>query len=205
MFEQFGRNKALQGEISDPLSIKGELTEPLSRWLWIVKRFLLIPHDIALIFLWIAFAIVWIIALFAILFTGRYPRRLFYFNVGVIRWTWRVEFYGHFAFATDKYPPFNMKAGGYPADFDVTYPDNLSRGLVLIKWWLLAVPQYLVVIIFADLILLLTLYAGIAILFKRQYPKNIFSFVMGMNHWYHRVLAYVSLMTDHYPPFRLGE
>ena len=123
----------VQEQTSYPLVLKGELSEPLSRWLWLVKWFLLIPHFIVLIFLWLAAFVMWIIALFAILFTGKYPRGLFDFNVGVLRWTWRVSFYSYGALGTDKYPPFSLKAGGYPADLEVVYPEKLSRGLVLVK------------------------------------------------------------------------
>jgi hypothetical protein len=202
------------GEVPYPLSFKGQLSEPLSRWLWLVKWFLLIPHYIVLVFLWIAFAVAWVIALFAILFTGKYPRGLFDFNLGVLRWTWRVSYYGYSALGTDKYPPFTLKAGGYPADLEVTYPEKLSQGLVLIKWWLLAIPQYIVISIFqggwgwrfwGGLVSMLAIFAGVAVLFKGKYPKSIFDFVMRMNRWTYRVMIYVSLMTDRYPPFSLEE
>ena len=196
-----------------PLAFTGELTEPLSRWLWLVKWLLLIPHYVVLFFLWLVFAVAWIIALFAILFTGRYPRRLFDFNVGVIRWTWRVGFYSYQALGTDSYPPFTLKAGGYPADLDVVYPEKLSHGLVLVKWWLLAIPQYMVIAFFqggwgprnGGLVSLLAIFAGVAVLFKSKYPKDIFGFVLGMNRWSYRVFVYAALMTDSYPPFRLEE
>jgi hypothetical protein len=196
-----------------PLAFTGDLTEPLSRWLWLVKWLLLIPHYVVLFFLWLGFAVAWIVALFAILFTGRYPRRLFDFNVGVIRWTWRVGFYGYQALGTDSYPPFTLKAGGYPADLDVVYPEKLSHGVVLVKWWLLAIPQYMVIGIFqggwgprdGGLVSLLAIFAGVAVLFKSRYPKGIFGFVLGMNRWSYRVFVYAALMTDSYPPFRLEE
>jgi hypothetical protein len=201
-----------QGQAPYPLSFKGELTEPLSRWLWLVKWFLIIPHIIVLVFLWVAFVVVWVIALFAILFTGRYPRGLFDFNVGVLRWTWRVGFYSYSALATDKYPPFTLKAGGYPADLDVRYPEKLSRGLVLVKWWLLAIPQYIVVSIFSGegglgvgLVSILAIFAAVALLFRGRYPKDIFNFILDMNRWSMRVCVYAALMTDQYPPFRLGD
>ena len=202
------------GEVPYPLSFKGQLSEPLSRWLWLVKWFLLIPHYIVLVFLWIAFAVAWVIALFTILFTGKYPRGLFEFNLGVLRWTWRVSFYSYSALGTDKYPPFMLKAGGYPADLEVTYPEKLSKGLVLVKWWVLAIPQYMVTSIFqggwgwrfcGGLVSMLAIFAGVAVLFKGKYPKSIFDFVMRMNRWTYRVVIYVSLMTDRYPPFSLEE
>src|SRR6476661_6596282 len=129
-----------------PLRLEGDLDPNLSRWLWLVKWFLAIPHFIILFFLWIAFVFVSVVAFFAILFTTRYPRGLFEFNVGVLRWTWRVGFYTYDALGTDTYPPFTLKdVPDYPARIEVDYPESLSRGLVLVKWWLLALPQYVVV------------------------------------------------------------
>jgi len=202
-----------QEQISYPVSITGELTEPPGRGWWLLKWLLALPHYILLAFLWIAFVVVSIIAFFSILFTAKYPRGLFDFNVGVMRWSWRVGFYTYQALGTDMYPPFSLKAGGYPADLEVVYPEKLSRGLVLVKWWLLAIPQYIVVGFFlggwglryGGLVFVLAIFAAVAVLFTGRYPKDIFNFVVGMNRWSIRVYAYAALMTDQYPPFRLAE
>ena len=85
-----------------------------------------------------------------ILFTGRYPRAIFDFNVGVLRWTWRVGYYSYSALGTDRYPPFTLAdVPDLPgAAASSRLPAALSRGLVLVKWWLLALPHYLVIGVF---------------------------------------------------------
>ena len=217
---------ALVAAPSYPVHLTGELTEPLSRWLWLVKWVLAIPHYVVLAFLWFAFVVTTIIAGFAILFTGRYPRSLFAFNVGVVRWSWRVGFYSYSALGTDRYPPFSLARTDYPADFDVDYPERLSRGLVLVKSWLLAIPQLIIVGLLTapwywvatgaptenyqrsigiSLLGLLVLVAGLAVLFTGRYPRSLFDLVMGINRWVYRVTAYVALMRDEYPPFRLDQ
>ncbi|MBW5484226.1 DUF4389 domain-containing protein [Streptomyces bambusae] len=200
-----------------PVRVTAELDAPLSRWLWLVKWILAIPHYIVLVFLWIAFFVISVIAFFAILFTERYPRGLFDFNVGVLRWSWRVTYYAYGALATDRYPPFSLgPAPDYPARLDIAYPERLSRGLVLVKWWLLAIPHYLVLGFFngsarygyyysIGLITLLALFGAVALAFTATYPRGLFDLVVGLNRWVLRVAAYAALMTDAYPPFRLDQ
>ena len=195
-----------------PVSIAGELFAPPSRGWWLLKWLLGIPHYIILCFLSIAFVVVSFIAFWAILFTAKYPRGLFDFNVGVLRWSWRVGFYSYEALGTDKYPPFSLDPDcDYPADLGVAYPEKLSRGLVLVKWWLLAIPHYIIVAFFQGgerwpgLIFIFAIVAAIVLLFTGKYPERIFKVVVGMNRWSYRVAAYASLMTDKYPPFRLWD
>jgi hypothetical protein len=208
-----------------PVVLVGHLDPQVGRWQWLVKWLLLVPHLVVLVVLWVAFVALTLVAGVAILFTGRYPPALFEFNLGVLRWSWRVSFYGYSALGTDRYPPFTLDPADYPADLDVAYPVRLSRGLVLVKWWLLAIPHYLIVAVLtggaatwtyqvsADtswqialgggLIGVLVLVAGVALLFTGRYPAGLFDLVIGCNRWVYRVIAYAALMTDQYPPFRL--
>jgi hypothetical protein len=207
-----------------PVAVAGELQPDVSRWLWLVKWLLAIPHYIVLFFLWIAFGLLTIVAAFAILFTERYPRGIFDFNVGVLRWTWRVWFYSYWANGTDRYPPFTLdEAPDYPARLAVAYPERLNRWLWLVKW-LLAIPHLILVGLFvggwgwgwswganddwagwgfAGLVGILVLIASVILLFTGRYPPTLFNFALGLDRWALRVAGYVGLMTDKYPPFRL--
>jgi Domain of unknown function (DUF4389) len=202
-----------------PVRVDAALDPSTSRWLWLVKWVLVLPHYVVLVFLWAAFLLVSVVAFFAVLFTARYPRALFDFNVGVLRWTWRVHYYGYGALATDRYPPFTLAdVPDYPARLDVPYPERLSRGLVLVKWWLLALPHYLVLSVLVGgglwfsrggsaggLVGLLVLIAAVTLLFTGRYPDALYRLVVGIDRWSLRVAAYAALMTDSYPPFRLDQ
>lgn len=149
-----------------PVVVEGRLDEPLSRWLWLVKWLLLLPHVLVL----------------------------------------AVVYYGYGALGTDSYPPFTLDDVDFPARLDVAYPARLSRGLVLVKWWLLALPHYLIVGLFVGgagwtidrdrwgswtmggtgLIGLLVFVAAVVLLVRARYPGGLFDLVVGLNRWVHR-------------------
>ena len=132
------------------------------------------------------------------------------------------------ALGTDRYPPFTLARADYPADLEVGYPEQLSRRLVLIKSWLLALPHLIIVGLLAAPILpwwwtdidltagpqpiggysmfnLIVVLAGFFLLITKRYPRSLFDLLMGINRWLYRLLVYVALMCDEYPPFRLDQ
>ena len=207
-----------------PVRIEGTLERQLSRWLWLVKWLLVIPHVIVLVFLWIAFFVLERRRVLRDPVHGPVPavdlrlqRRRPALDV--------ARRLLHLRRARDR-PLSAVHAArdpDYPATLEVEYPERLSRGLVLVKWWLLAIPHYLIVGCFAGggswlawkgehgwtwgggLIGLLVLIAGVALLFTGRYPRGIFDLVLGLDRWVLRVAAYAALMTDAYPPFRLDQ
>ncbi|MBP2368146.1 DUF4389 domain-containing protein [Pseudonocardia parietis] len=144
----------------------------------------------------------------------------------MLRWGWRVAYHGYAANGTDRYPPFTLAdRPDFPARLEVDPPERLSRGLVLVKWWLPALPHYLVLLVLigaggpvvgwsdtigpiafaGGLVSVLVLIAAVALLFTGRYPRGLFDTVVGCDRWVLRVVAYAALMTDAYPPFRLDQ
>jgi len=205
-----------------PVRVVARPDQP-GRWLWLVKWLLLVPHYVVLAVLWVAFVALTLVAYVAVLFTGRYPGGIFDFNVGVLRWTWRVGFYGYSALGTDRYPPFTLAdVPDYPARLDIDGPPTPPRWLPLVAW-LLALPHLIIVGLLtgsgwsyevtdnwrldynSGVLGIVVLIVAVVLLFAGRYPAGLFNFVVGLNRWVLRTVAYVALLTDRYPPFRLDQ
>ncbi|GAA2607612.1 DUF4389 domain-containing protein [Paractinoplanes durhamensis] len=205
-----------------PVRVEGHRDESLSRWLWLVKWIILIPHYIVLAVLWIGLVVLTLVAYVALLFTGRYPESIRAYNIGVLRWTWRVGYYGYQVLGTDRYPPFTLAAvPDYPARFQAEPGPPPPRWLPLVAW-LFAVPHLILLGAltgatwsFGDgdaradaplsLVGAAVLVAAVALLFSGRYPAGLHDLLVGVARWNLRVAAYLTLITGRYPPFRLDQ
>ncbi|HEX8346639.1 MAG TPA: hypothetical protein VF657_18135, partial [Actinoplanes sp.] len=159
----------------------------------------------------------------AVLVSGRYPRSIHAFNVGVMRWSWRVSYYGYEALGTDRYPPFTLAdVPDYPARLHVDEPSRPPRWLPLVAW-LLAIPHMLLVgaltgaatwqfdndesttYVPLGVVSVGILVATVGLLFARRYPRGLYDLLVGVARWNIRVTSYVALLTSQYPPFRLDQ
>ncbi|GIE29724.1 hypothetical protein Ait01nite_027690 [Actinoplanes italicus] len=201
-----------------PLRVEARRDESLSRWLWLVKWLLLLPHYLALAVLWTGLVVLTVVAYLAVLITGRYPEPIRAYNVGVLRWTWRVGYYGYQALGTDAYPPFTLADDrSHPARLHLDPHEPPPRWLPLVAW-LLVVPHLIVLTALygaasrqADtptpigVTAALLLIAGMALLFTGRYPRGLHDLLVGVARWSLRVTAYIVLLVPRYPPFRLDQ
>src|SRR5215210_879229 len=154
-----------------PVHLDIEHQAEYSRFMPLVKWLLAIPHYLALIVLGIAAFFAIIGSFFAVLFTGRFPRGLFDFLVGVHRWGLRVGAY--VMLMVDPYPPFTLDDDpGYPVRFDIDYPEQgVDRWRPLVHW-LLVIPYALVTYLVFYLAQILVFFAFFTILFAKTFPEG---------------------------------
>ena len=137
-----------------------------------------------------------------ILFRKKYPRWWYDWNLEVLRFGNRIGVY--LSLMDDRYPSTDEQQA---VRLDFPYPDaesDLARGMPLVKW-LLAIPHYVVLFFLYIAAFFVIVFAWFAILFTGRFPRGAFEFVEGVYRWQNRVYGYaLSLVTDRYPPFRLG-
>jgi len=206
-----------------PVRVTARRDESLSRWLWLVKWLLLIPHILALLVLWTGLVVLTAVAYLAVLFTGRYPAPIRAYNLGVLRWTWRVGYYGYQALGTDQYPPFTLAdVPEHPARLEADEGAPPPRWMPLVAW-VFAIPHLIILgaltgaatwslqnsdgrtaapisVVGAGLLI-----AGLSLLFTGRYPTGLHDLLVGVARWNLRVAAYLMLLTPRYPPFRLDQ
>ncbi|MBM2616397.1 DUF4389 domain-containing protein [Actinoplanes sp. LDG1-06] len=199
-----------------PLRVEAHRDATLSRWLWLVKWLLLVPHYIVLAVLWTGVVVVTLVAYLAVLFTGRYPASLRAYNLGVLRWSWRVGYYGYQALGTDTYPPFTFAdVPDHPARVHLEPSEPPPRWLPLVAW-LFAIPHLVILGALTaagtrddntriSVLGAAVLIAGLALLFTGRYPQGLHDLLVGIARWNLRVIGYLTLLTPRYPPFRLDQ
>jgi Domain of unknown function (DUF4389) len=207
-----------------PVRVSAHHDTPPNRWLWLVKWLLLIPHYVLLAGLWAAFIAATVIAYVVVLATGRYPKAMFEFGVGVLRWTWRVMYYGYVVLGTDRYPPFTLnQVPDYPAELDIDPALDRPRWLPLVAW-LLVIPHGMILkgLLNTELLRPIPIgsfsipipvgvtSAGITVIATQlaitgRHPRGLYDLFTGVARWLLRVVAYVALLSSVYPPFRLDQ
>jgi len=182
-----------------PVLVEADHLPEYSRFMPLIKWFILIPHYIALLFLGIGAMVVALIAFFATLFTGTYPRGMWDYMVGVHRWALRVLSYHQLI--NDSYPPFTLQE--QPEDtvrLRAEYPENVARWRPLVAWLLIlpyAIVSYLITIVGN----ICSFLAFFTIIFTKKVPEGLFDVIRIAFNWQTRASFYMYWMSTEYPPF----
>lgn len=168
--------------------------------------YMYLPHAFLLLFLGLWGAILGFISFWIILFTGRYPESFFEFQVKLIRWQARVS--ARQLNLIDGYPAFGLDVVDPPVVVEIPYPENLSRGTLLLKfffgWLYVAIPHAFCLFFLAIGVYVVLFIGWWIILFTGQLPVGMHNFLVGFLRWNQRVSLYLGNMTDVYPPFSLS-
>lgn len=186
-----------------PVQVDADLLPEYSRFMPLVKWLLLIPQYIVLFFLGIGAMFVIFIAFFAILFTGKFPKGMWDYLVGVHRWGLRVGAYA--LLVSDKYPPYTMDE--QPEDtvrLNAAYPESVERWRPFVAW-LLIIPYFFVAILIGWIASICSFIAFFTILFTKKIPEGIFDVIRISFVWQLRAGFYNYWLSTEYPPFEWDE
>jgi hypothetical protein len=165
--------------------------------------YIMIPHGIALAVMGLVGAILSFVSWWAVLFTGKYPRSLFDFQVGLLQWNARVN--ARMLNLVDGYPAFGTSAQDNNVKVNVVYPESLSRGVLLLRAFLgmfyVMIPHGICLMFRGIATYFVVFIAWWAVLITGKYPKGMFDFVVGTIRWATRINIYMGFLTDKYPPF----
>jgi hypothetical protein len=186
-----------------PVRFEAVRQEEYNRFLPLIKWLIALPHYIVLIFLGIGALFAILIAFFAVLITGRFPRGLWDYLTGVNRWAYRVTAYVFLI--TDQYPPFSLEDDpAYPVRIEFDYPEHVNRWRPLVQW-LLAIPYLFVASILFYVAEIVAFIAIFVILFTAKLPQGMFDLIVNPLRWQVRGNAYAGWLTTRYPPFSWDE
>lgn len=162
-----------------------------------------IPHYFLLFFVSIWAAILIFIAFWVVLFTGRYPKNMYEFQAGLMRWGLRLN--ARIYNLSDGYPAFGIKAADEKVTLDLPYPEKLSRGLLLLRFFFgfiyVLIPHGFLLFFRSIATMVIAFLAWWAVLFTGKYPLSFHKYVTGFLRWTNRVNLYLLFLTDKYPPF----
>ena len=186
-----------------PVNFEAERQAEYHRFLPLVKWLLAFPHYIALIFVGIGAFFALIGAFFAVLFTGSWPRGLFDFVAGTLRWGYRVSAY--VLLLTDEYPPFSLaEEPDYPVRIRIDYPEHIDNWRPLVHW-LLVIPYLIVAGVLMWVAGIVSFIAIFVILFTAKLPEGMFNLIVNPMRWQVRGNAYAGWLVKRYPPFSWDE
>ena len=181
-----------------PVTFDVQYPTSLSRWMWLIKGLLVLPHLLFLLVLEIVFFVRMVIAWFTVVFTGVYPRGLFDSNVAFLRYLANV---GAYSFMTDIYPAFGTTPKPEsPVSFDVAYPpdgkvDRLFTLLTFLRF-LVMIPQILVLLVRSIVAAVMTWIGLLALLFTGTFPRGMFDFIVETQRLGWKVNVNLWFMTD---------
>jgi Domain of unknown function (DUF4389) len=185
--------------VAYPVTFEADYVEKRSRLTTFFRLLLVIPHAIVLAFYALAAAVVVIVAWFALVFTGRWPRGMYDFVAGFFRYGTAVH--GYFYLLTDTYPPFGPDVDSYPVRLNIAPPqDEYSRLKVLFRI-ILAIPPYIIAYAMNIVMQVGAFLAWFAIVALGRQPKGLQDMiVLGMS-YQQRAYAYMALLAEDWPPF----